>query len=167
MASPHSFIEPDDLKSLLAQGAPLLDMRAPVEFFQGAAPYAYNTPLLNDEERERIGITYKEHGQQAAIELGHQLVSGLVKESRVQSWITTTKGNGCVALYCARGGLRSEISQQWLLDSGVSLPRVRGGYKTIRQQLLHTLNEVPGKERFLIITGKTGAGKTHFLHRVS
>ncbi len=161
------FIEPGELKSLLTRGAPLLDMRAPVEFLQGAAPYAQNTPLLNNEEREQVGITYKEEGQQAAIALGHRLVCGETKETRISRWIEISKVHACQALYCARGGLRSEISQQWLEDAGLFLPRVRGGYKVLRQLFLQTLEELPGKDRFLIVTGKTGSGKTHFLHNVA
>ena len=39
-----------------------------------------------DIERQKVGTCYKQHGQQAAIELGHQLVSGKVKAERVEAW---------------------------------------------------------------------------------
>ncbi|HCQ35909.1 MAG TPA: tRNA 2-selenouridine(34) synthase MnmH, partial [Alcanivorax sp.] len=55
---------------------PLLDVRAPVEFAKGAFPTASNLPLLDDNERHRVGIRYKQQGQQAAIDLGNELVSG-------------------------------------------------------------------------------------------
>ena len=41
-----------------------------------------------------------------------------------------------LALYIARGGLRSAITQQWLQESGVEYPRVKGGYKALRRWLM-------------------------------
>lgn len=71
---------------LIRQGHPLIDVRAPVEFAKGALPGAVNLPLMDDEERRRVGIAYKEQGQQAAIALGNELVSGAVKEARMAAW---------------------------------------------------------------------------------
>ena len=75
--------EIDDLARLFLDDVPLLDVRAPVEFAEGAFPCAENLPLIDDEERHRIGITYKEEGQDQAIELGEQLVSGDRKARRI------------------------------------------------------------------------------------
>jgi tRNA 2-selenouridine synthase SelU len=50
------------------------------------SPAATNISLLNDDERHRIGICYKQQGQQAAIELGHQLVTGKLREARMADW---------------------------------------------------------------------------------
>ena len=61
-------------------------MRAPVEFLKGAIPRASNHPLLNDDERERVGRCYKQEGQDAALRLGHRLVSGDAREARIQAW---------------------------------------------------------------------------------
>jgi tRNA 2-selenouridine synthase len=52
----------DDYRSILLNDTPLLDVRAPVEFDQGAFPRAENFPLINDQEREEIGIRYKHLG---------------------------------------------------------------------------------------------------------
>ena len=40
-----------------------MDVRAPVEFSKGSFPNAENAPLMNDGERHRVGICYKEKGQ--------------------------------------------------------------------------------------------------------
>ncbi|MGD8594962.1 MAG: tRNA 2-selenouridine(34) synthase MnmH, partial [Gammaproteobacteria bacterium] len=61
----------DDYQHLFISDTPLLDVRAPVEFQQGAFPQAKNFPLINDDERQAIGIRYKQQGQTEAIELGH------------------------------------------------------------------------------------------------
>jgi hypothetical protein len=42
---------------------------------------------LSDDEREKIGACYKNKGQAKAIELGHELVQGDVKNKRIEEWI--------------------------------------------------------------------------------
>ena len=59
--------EVDDLLQLFLNDTPLMDVRAPVEFNEGAFPAANNIPLINDEERHVIGKTYKDLGQDEAI----------------------------------------------------------------------------------------------------
>ncbi|MDQ2795089.1 MAG: rhodanese-like domain-containing protein, partial [Bacteroidota bacterium] len=39
---------------------PILDVRAPAEYAQGHIPGALSLPLFTDEERARIGTTYKQ-----------------------------------------------------------------------------------------------------------
>ena len=63
-----------------------MDVRAPVEFNEGAFPAANNIPLINDEERHVIGKTYKDLGQDEAIKLGVELVSGTTKSDRLAQW---------------------------------------------------------------------------------
>ena len=77
-------VEPD--LALLREGRVLIDVRAPVEFAQGALPGAVNLPLMDDDERHLVGIEYKERGQAAAIALGERLVGGEVKVARVAAW---------------------------------------------------------------------------------
>ena len=56
----------DNYAEILNSGVPLLDVRAPVEFSQGAFPGAINLPLMEDEERHRVGTRYKQAGQDSA-----------------------------------------------------------------------------------------------------
>src|SRR3546814_1312522 len=72
-----------DYRELFLRDVPMLDTRAPVEFGKGAFPGAINLPLMDDAERQQVGLCYKQQGQDAAIALGHQLVSGQVKARRV------------------------------------------------------------------------------------
>ena len=101
-----------DYPALFLNDVPLIDVRAPVEFAQGALPTAVNLPLMTDEQRHRVGAEYAQHGRQAAIELGVRLVSGAAKQHRIHAWETFAGAHPGGALYCARGGLRSRISQQ-------------------------------------------------------
>ena len=38
------------LRELFLSEAPLIDVRAPIEFFEGSIPQSTNLPLMNDEE---------------------------------------------------------------------------------------------------------------------
>lgn len=155
----------DDLYSLFVSATPLLDVRAPVEFQAGAFPNATNCPLMDDQDRAEIGKRYKQQGQDAAIALGLARVSGATKMQRVAAWQAFAHQYPDGVLYCFRGGLRSRIAQQWLFEAtGIDYPRVQGGYKRMRRFLLQQLEVLPGRIRPVILSGRTGAGKTLFLH---
>ncbi len=157
----------DDYANLLGQGRPLLDVRAPVEFNESTLPTAHNLPLMVDREREQVGIRYKEAGQAAAIELGHELVGGEVREARIAQWVDFVNRHPDARLYCSRGGLRSRIAQEWLYEAGVTIPRVEGGYKALRRFVLDELieNQIP-RLPLLVVAGRTGTGKTRLLHQL-
>lgn len=152
-----------DYLSLFLNDTPLMDVRAPVEFNKGSFPGAINAPLMNDEERHRVGICYKEKGQDKAIELGHQLVSGDLKEQRIEAWKRFTAMNPGGYLFCFRGGLRSRLTQQWIRDAGIDYPLVTGGYKAMRRFLIDSLEAVIESSSFVILSGRTGTGKTRVL----
>ena len=151
---------PASLADLLVQGVPLIDVRSPAEFAKGALPASANLPIMDDEERRQVGIAYKQHGQACAVRLGHELVSGSRKAARIAAWLGFIKANPGAQLYCARGGMRSEIACRWLAEAGAALPRIPGGYKAIRSQLLAALQKPPP---LTLVSGQTGCGKTRFL----
>ena len=150
-------------RELFLNDVPMMDARAPVEFNKGAFPGVLNLPLMDDSERQRVGTCYKQHGQDAAIAMGHQLVSGQVKDERVAAWAAFAKANPHGYLYCFRGGLRSQITQQWLAEAGIDYPRVIGGYKAMRTFLLETTQQAVAECDFVILGGLTGTGKTDVL----
>ena len=157
----------DDYQNILLDDTPLLDVRAPVEFKQGAFPTARNIPLIDDAERRDIGIQYKEKGQAKAIELGHELVSGKIRDARIADWVNFTNHHPNGVLYCFRGGMRSEITQRWIFDNaGIAYPRVKGGYKSMRRYLLDKLDSVTRDINPLTLSGRTGAGKTQLLQAI-
>lgn len=150
----------DDYLTLFLHDVPLMDTRAPVEFGKGTMPGAVNLPLMNDEERARVGTCYRQRGQAAAIALGHELVSGAVKEQRIRDWLQFARQHPDGYLYCFRGGMRSQICQQWMHETGVDYPRVIGGYKAMRRFLLEQLERLSGEIDWIILAGHTGAAKT-------
>ncbi|PKH80286.1 tRNA 2-selenouridine(34) synthase MnmH [Pseudomonas sp. Choline-02u-1] len=153
-----------DYRDIFLNDRPMMDARAPVEFSHGAFPGVINLPLMNDLERQKIGTCYKQHGQQAAIELGHQMVGGAVKAERIQAWADFARAHPDGYLYCFRGGLRSQITQQWLRDeAGIDYPRIGGGYKAMRSFLIDTLEQAIAQCDFVLLGGMTGTGKTEVL----
>ena len=152
-----------DYLSLFLQNVPMMDVRAPVEFQKGSFPGAVNAPLMNDDERHRVGLCYKQKGQDAAIELGHQLVAGDIKAARIEAWKRFASRHPGGYLFCFRGGLRSRLSQQWLREAGVDYPLVEGGYKAMRRFLIDEMEARIADLDFRILSGRTGTGKTRLL----
>lgn len=131
----------DDYPRIFLQDVPLIDVRAPIEFQQGAFARAVNLPLMIDSERQAVGTCYKQHGQQAALALGHRLVNGKLREQRTAAWLAACAERPAGYIYCFRGGLRSQLVQQWLHEAGVDYPRITGGYKALRNYLLGVLTQ--------------------------
>jgi tRNA 2-selenouridine synthase len=138
--------------------APIIDVRSESEFKQGHIPGALNQPLLNDEERKKVGICYKLKGKEEAVNLGYELVGHKFAE-KLNTVRKITQGNA-VSVYCWRGGLRSKIFSQLLENGGFEVLRLSEGYKSYRQW---ALNEFNRQFKLIILGGKTGTGKTEIL----
>lgn len=162
-----SKLRESEFRDLLSQDRPLIDVRAPLEFMRGAFPASVNLPLLLDDERHEVGKQFKSAGQDAAIILANELVGGDNKLERLSKWKDFLKRNPSAAVYCFRGGLRSQTVQQWMIDQGIDVPLVEGGYKALRRFLLKTIERVTGQSSFMIIGGKTGSAKTHLINALN
>ena len=156
-----------DYRALFLGDVPVLDLRSPGEFAHGAFPAAHSLPLMTDDERARVGTCYKERGQQAAIALGHELVSGETRQQRLAGWLAFARRHPGGYIYCFRGGLRSEIVQSWLAEEGVAYPRVTGGYKAMRRFLIDELERSIDTAELVLIAGKTGSGKTRVVESLA
>lgn len=171
---PQPYIETPaiDAEVFLRDQSPwvLIDVRAPVEFAQGHIPGGISCPVLNDEERHQVGLTYKQQGQQAAIDLGCALVWH-DRAVRAREWIERAqgfcdqRGTGSLKLLvsCWRGGLRSQLAASWLAELMPEVVRLNGGYKSLRGLLL---NEIAAPHRMHVVSGMTGSGKTLLLHQL-
>ncbi len=156
----------EDYRQIFLRGVPMMDLRAPVEFAQGAFPGAVNLPLMSDEERAKVGTCYKQQGQEAAIKLGHQLVSGSIRAQRMAAWAEFVRQHPDGVLYCFRGGLRSQTVQRWLHEAGIDYPRVIGGYKAMRTFLIETIEQAATECQLVVVGGMTGTGKTDVITRL-
>ncbi|WP_210519230.1 tRNA 2-selenouridine(34) synthase MnmH [Hymenobacter terricola] len=141
---------------------PILDVRAPIEFAQGHVPGALNLPLFTDEERARIGTTYKQVSQERAVHLGLEFfgpkMSAMVKLAK-----KLAPGKE-VRLHCWRGGMRSG-AVLWLLElGGFKVHLLDHGYKEFRRAVLASF-ATPRQWR--VLGGLTGSGKTDVLHALA
>lgn len=156
-----------DLQSVFTHDTALLDVRAAIEFQQGAFPHTTNVPLLNDQQRHDIGVRYKQQGQEAAILLGERLFDQEKRQQRVTQWLQFIQAHPEGALYCFRGGMRSKISQTWIAEqTGLVYPRIEGGYKAMRRYLIDQSECLIPAATFIIIGGRTGSGKTRVLKQL-
>ncbi|GGH12593.1 tRNA 2-selenouridine(34) synthase MnmH [Mucilaginibacter phyllosphaerae] len=139
----------------------LIDVRTPAEHEHGHVPGAFNLPLFSNEERVKVGTTYKQVGREEAILLGFDLTgskwSGFIKEALI---IAPDKRIG---VHCWRGGMRSG-AMAWALDLyGFEVYVIQGGYKKYRGWV-HQQFEHPYKLQ--ILGGMTGSGKTRILQQL-
>lgn len=156
-----------ELSELFLKDIPLIDVRSPLEFAQGAFPHAVNLPILDNIQRHKVGLCYREEGREAAITLGYKLVSANDKRTKIENWLKFIKKAPQAVLYCFRGGLRSQITQSWIEAAGTDIPLLKGGYKRLRNYLINTLEEQVEKNAFLVISGYTGSGKTVILNKLT
>lgn len=141
----------------------LLDVRSPGEYAQGHIPGAISFPLFSDEERARVGTTYKQQSKDLAMELGLEIVgpkmAGFVREAR------RLAPEGRLAVHCWRGGQRSG-SMAWLFrQAGFDVITLSGGYKYYRRHVLEKFLDIP--LQLLVIGGRTGSGKTKILKELA
>lgn len=157
----------NDFKSIVLNNIQLIDVRAPIEFEKGAMESSINLPILTNEERHIIGICYKEQGNEEATKLGYNLVSGSIKEERVNSWVNYFNENKDAMIYCFRGGSRSTIAQKWIYEAtGRDIVKLDGGYKDFRNFLINSLEPENITATPLVLTGYTGSGKTEILKMI-
>ncbi len=145
----------------LSRKYPVIDVRTPAEYQKGHIPGAHNLPLFSNEERAIVGKTYHREGRERAILVGLELVGPKMREM-IEHVRTLTKEN-TLLLYCWRGGMRSN-SVGWLFSTyGYRVYVLTGGYKAFRKYVLQSF-ELPRK--IIILSGKTGSGKTAVLQEL-
>ncbi|MFM6977021.1 MAG: tRNA 2-selenouridine(34) synthase MnmH [Sphingobacteriaceae bacterium] len=141
-----------------AREIPVADVRTPAEYEQGHIPQAHNLPIFSNEERVKVGTTYKQQGREPAILLGFDL-TGPKWSSFIQQALSMAPDKK-IGLHCWRGGMRSGAMAWALSLYGFEVYLLTGGYKTYRRWVLDSF-EADFKP--LILGGMTGSGKTLIL----
>ncbi len=139
----------------------LVDTRSPAEFETGHIDGAISLPILDNDQRAKVGVCYKKHGQEKAIELGLQLAGGRFLDI-YQTLKKIEKQNKIIVIYCARGGMRSGTVVSLMSSLKVNCFILVGGYKTYRNYILSLLED-EDFYNFIAINGYTGSGKTEIL----
>ena len=140
----------------------ILDARSPSEFAEDHLPGAINVPVLDDDERARVGTIYKQQSAFEAKRAGAPLVSYNIAR-HIETLFADRPREWRPLVYCWRGGGRSGSLAHVLRQVGWDARRLEGGYKAFRKQVVSDLDELPGRFGFRVICGATGSGKSRLL----
>lgn len=144
----------------------LIDVRSPGEFTEDHIPGARNFPVLDDEERARVGLLYQQVSPFAARRLGAALIARNIARHLEQEFAQHPK-QWKPLVYCWRGGQRSAAMVLVLAQIGWAARQLHGGYKGFRRKVIADLDELPRRCRFLVLHGPTGSGKTALLEALA
>jgi tRNA 2-selenouridine synthase len=150
----------------LAEFDEIIDVRSPAEFAVDHVPGAINLPVLNNEERARIGTLYKEVSPFDAKKLGAALVSRNIS-LHLEAHFLGKPRSYCPLVYCWRGGNRSGSLTHVLQEIGFATARLEGGYRGYRHKVMEELETLPEQFQFRVIRGPTGSGKSRLLRALS
>ncbi|NLC77203.1 MAG: tRNA 2-selenouridine(34) synthase MnmH [Clostridia bacterium] len=140
-----------------------VDVRSPQEYELDTIPGAVNVPLLDNEERHRVGLVYAEKGPAEARKLGLSLVAP--KLPILLEQLEDAKGEQLV-LFCWRGGDRSKAVASILDIMHIPCFRLKGGYKAYRQYINKMLHQSELPQQFVVLYGLTGTGKTEIIREL-
>ncbi len=140
----------------------IIDARAPGEFAEDHLPGALSMPVLDDEQRARVGTLYKQVSAFEAKKLGAALVSRNVAD-HIERHLLDKPKSWRPLVYCWRGGQRSGAFSHILREIGWDAHRLQGGYKAWRRHVIEQLANLPARLDFRVISGATGSGKSRLL----
>jgi tRNA 2-selenouridine synthase len=150
-----------DVLPTLAEFDAIIDVRSESEFALDHIPGAINCPVLNDEERIRVGTTYVQVNSFEAKKVGAALVSRNIARHIEEQWADKPR-DWKPLIYCWRGGNRSGAMAHVLARIGWPAIQLDGGYKAYRAHVSEAL-AVPPRLAFQVICGTTGSGKSRLL----
>jgi tRNA 2-selenouridine synthase len=144
----------------------VIDVRSPAEFAEDHAPGAVNLPVLDDEERARVGYIYVQQSPFLARKVGGALVAHNIAR-HLEGALADMGKDFKPLVYCWRGGQRSNAMALVLAQVGWRSMVLAGGYKTWRRQVQARLYEQELGLRLVLLDGGTGTGKTAVLQRLA
>lgn len=157
---------PTTLDSLAALAAlphdDIIDVRSPAEFAEDHIPGAINLPVLDNDERARVGTIYVQDDPFKARRVGAALVAANAAR-HLQGPLADRPGGWRPLVYCWRGGQRSGSFTVILQQVGWRADTVAGGYKSFRRLVVRSLYDQPLAARVMLIDGGTGTAKTALL----
>lgn len=144
----------------------LIDARSPSEFAEDRLPAAINCPVLDDEQRARVGTLYKQVSPFDARKVGAVLVARNVATA-IETRFADRPRDWRPLVYCWRGGQRSGAFSHILREVGWDAHRLVGGYKTWRRHVVEQLETLPARFQYHVISGATGSGKSRVLESLA
>lgn len=157
---------PASLSDLRAPGFDqIIDVRSPAEFAEDHGPGAINLPVLDNQERARVGTIYKQVAPFDARKIGAALVFRNAAQ-HIENAFCGHEGSWRPLIYCWRGGQRSGAFAWMLREIGWRAETIQGGYKTYRRLVVSALYDKALGLRLVRLGGYTGTAKTEILERL-
>lgn len=144
----------------------IIDVRSPGEYAEDHWPGAINLPVLDDQERAKVGTLYKQVDPFTARKLGASLVAQNIAR-HIHSHFLDKDKDYHPLIYCWRGGQRSNSLALVLSQIGWTVTLLQGGYKTYRAWVRDQLQQLPPRFDYRILAGRTGTAKTLVLRSMA
>ena len=141
----------------------IIDVRSPQEYADDHIIGSINLPVLYDDEYNLIGRIYKQNSAFEANITGAQLVMKNISNHlgcSLKEFDKKTKLIFC----CKKGGNRSFSFYTACEKIGWKCEVISGGYRSYRQFVIKMLEKLSQRNEFIIISGRTGNGKTRILN---
>lgn len=162
----RSSIPCSDAVATLSSFDTIIDVRSPSEFALDHMPGAINCPVLQDEERARIGTLHKQDSAFAARRAGAALVARNIAAHLEQPFADKPR-HWRPLVYCWRGGQRSGALTHVLASVGWPARQLEGGYRAYRRLVVAELEQLPKRYELRVICGPTGSGKSRLLRQLA
>ena len=139
-----------------------IDVRSPAEFAEDHIPRAASHPVLDDDERARVGTLHAQQSAFVAKRAGAALVARNIARM-LETAFADKPREWHPLVYCWRGGKRSGALTHVLNEIGWRAVQLEGGYKTYRRRVIDALARLPQTFSYRVICGVTGSGKSRVL----
>src|SRR6188474_3521832 len=144
----------------------IIDVRSPAEFAEDHVPGALSCPVLDNDERARVGTIYKQTSPYEAKKIGAALVARNIA-GHLEAALADKPRGWKPLVYCWRGGQRSAAMAHVLREVGWDAMTLQGGYKAYRRYVVASLAQLPQRINFRVIHGVTGSGKSRLLRALA
>ena len=149
----------------LAPGAgfdAVIDARSPAEHALDRLPGSINWPVLDDEQRARVGTEYVQVSPFTARVIGAALVARNIA-AHVERELAGKPRSWKPLVYCWRGGQRSGALATVLDAIGFPVHLLDGGYQAFRNHVRQELETRPTAFDWQVLCGRTGSAKSRLL----
>lgn len=144
----------------------VIDTRSPAEHAEDHLPGAVSLPVLNNEERARVGTTHARDGAFEAKRQGAALVARNIG-AILAGPLADKPAAWRPLVYCWRGGNRSASLATVLARVGWHVDLLEGGYRTYRRWVIDCIDHLAPQLGFRVLCGRTGTGKSRILQQLA
>ena len=140
----------------------IIDVRSPSEYAEDRIPGAISLPVLDDEERARVGTMYARESPFKARRVGAALVARNAAH-HLETALADRPKSYRPLVYCWRGGQRSGSFALILRQIGWRAETIEGGWRSYRRLVQEALYHAPWPSPVVVLDGNTGTAKTDIL----